>query len=184
MEADAAADCSGLWRDHSCQSPDGVVVVQWLAPTTVSVPIMQEILDKYVVLSRPARVPRRRASWRGRRWWVWKRDGGGTALKAVTDDALPPSLVGFGTVNAGRQSSQRRFKDGCWCSRSGRVNACCWGGLQVSEGEGYIFDTPMPGCVDRNATVLFVTGGLRTLYGNDSAGRGCGCSNGVRDRRN
>ena len=133
------------------RSPDGVVVVQWMAPTTITAPIMQEILDKYVVLSisRTLPTPAGIMAWQDV-VGVEARDGGGTALKAVTDDALPPSLVGFtAQINAAnRQSSQGASKAKLLVFESGKVNACAKGGLQVSfEGENYIFDTPMPGCV-------------------------------------
>lgn len=132
------------------KSPDGVVVVQWMAPTTITAPIMQEILDKYVVLnvSRTLPTPAGIMAWQDV-VGVEAHDASGAALKAVPDEALPPSLVGFtAQINAAnRQSSQGASKAKLLVFEAGNVNACTKGGLQISyEGELYTFDTPMPGC--------------------------------------
>ena len=130
---------------------EGRVVVSWVAASLMTAPTMQQLLDKYVVVS----IAHTRQGVGGTTTWddvegVQVTDGSGQPLKEVTGDAIPPSLVGFtATVDASlRQSSQARGKLHWGIYETGAINACQKGKLVVSyDGESYSFDTPMPGCV-------------------------------------
>jgi hypothetical protein len=129
---------------------EGRVIISWMASTLMTAPTMKQLVDKYVVLS----IVHTRQGIGGTTDWddvqgVQVTDGKGQALKELTGDAIPPSLVGVTAgIDAGmRQSTQGKGKAHWAIYESGPVNACQPGQLVVSyDGESYTFDTPMPGC--------------------------------------
>lgn len=129
---------------------DGRVTLQWLAPTTMATPVMQQLLDRYVVIS----IAHLRALPGGGTSWddvqgVQVLDAAGKPLTEIPPDAYAPALVGlFATTDAiVRQSTQGRGKTHWGVYEPGTVHACAPGKLQVVyDGETYSWDTPMPGC--------------------------------------
>jgi hypothetical protein len=129
---------------------DGRVIVQWVASTAMTGPTMQQLMDKYVVIS----VAHSRQGASGVTTYddiegVQVTDGQGNALKQVPDDQIPPSLVGmFATSDAiMRRNTQGTGKQRWSVYESGSVHPCGPGKLQVTyDGETYTWDTPLPGC--------------------------------------
>ena len=129
---------------------EGRVIVSWMAAPLVSGPTVQPLLDRYIVIS----IMHARSGAGGVVTWddiegVQVTDGNGQALKEVTADAIPPSLVGL-TASADasmRQSTQGKGKLHWGIYEAGAVNACRPGKLVLAyDGENYSWDTPMPGC--------------------------------------
>ena len=129
---------------------DGRVILQWLASSSISAPILQQLLDKYVLVS----IVHTRQAPGGLTVYddvegMQVTDGSGQALKPVPDDSIPPSLVGLiaSSDAALRQNTQGKGKSHWSVFEAGNVRACAPGKLQVTyEGETYSWDTPMPGC--------------------------------------
>ncbi|MBA2589455.1 MAG: hypothetical protein H0U98_12615 [Alphaproteobacteria bacterium] len=129
---------------------EGRVIVTWMAAPLVPAPTMQPLLDRYVVIS----IVHTRQGAGGAVTWddiegVQVTDGNGQALKEVTPDTIPPSLVGMtaSAEAAMRQSTQGKGKMHWGIYEAGAVNACRPGKLVVAyDGEQYSWDTPMPGC--------------------------------------
>ena len=129
---------------------EGRVVVSWMASSVIPSPALKPILEKYVVLS----IIHTRQGVGGPVTWdqvqgVQVSDGSGQALKEVSADAMPPTLVGMIAASDAtmRQSTQGNGKVywGVW--ESGSIAACQKGKLVVTyDGEAYSFDTPLPGC--------------------------------------
>jgi hypothetical protein len=129
---------------------EGRVIIQWLASTTNPSPVMQQVLDKYVVISivHSRMVPGGGTSW-DEVQGVAVTDSDGVALKEVPPDAVPPTLVGlFAQVDAMmRQSSQGKAKSHWGVYEAGNAHACAKGKLSLTyDGETYSWDTPLPGC--------------------------------------
>ena len=135
---------------HVKPNDGGRVTLQWVASSTNPSPMMQQLLDKYVVIS----IIHTRTAPGGMAVWddvqgVTVTDGDGNALKEVPQDAIPPALVGmFASADAMmRQSTQGKAKARWGVYETGNVHACIKGKLLVSyDGETYAWDTPMPGC--------------------------------------
>ncbi|MDB5734207.1 MAG: hypothetical protein JWN16_844 [Alphaproteobacteria bacterium] len=129
---------------------DGRVVMQWLASTTNSSAVMQQVLDKYVVISvvHSRTVPGGGTSWDDVQG-IAVTDSDGVALKEVPQDAVPPTLVGlFAQVDAMmRQGSQGKARTHWGVYEAGNAHACAKGKLSLTyDGETYTWDTPLPGC--------------------------------------
>ena len=129
---------------------DGRVTLQWLASTTMNTPVMQQLLDKYVVISiaHTRTLPGGGSSWDDVQG-VQVLDGDGKPLTEILPDAYAPALVGlFATTDAiVRQSTQGRGKARWGVYEPGTAHACAPGKLQVVyDGETYTWDTPLPGC--------------------------------------
>jgi hypothetical protein len=132
------------------KGPEGRVVVSWMASALLPAPTMQQLLDKYVLVSV---VHTRQAPGGGVTWddveGVQVSDASGTPLKEVPPDAVPPALVGITAAAeaAARQSTQGRSKLHWMVYEAGNVRACGPGKLQLTyDGETYSWDTPLPGC--------------------------------------
>jgi hypothetical protein len=132
------------------KGPDGRVVLSWMSSASMSSPVMQQLLDKYLVLS----VVHTRSGPGGTTSWdevqgVQVMDAGGAALKELSGDAIPPTLVGMiATVEAVMKQNSHGQANGHWSVYdAGAVHACGPGKLQVAYGgETYTWDTPLPGC--------------------------------------
>ena len=129
---------------------EGRVAVNWVASPAISGAVLQQAMDKYVLIS----IAHTRVAPGGVTSWddvqgVQVTDGANQSLKEVTGDAIPPTLVGFiASADAlARQATQGRSKVHWGVYEAGNVNACQPGALRVSyDGETYSFDTPIPGC--------------------------------------
>ena len=145
--AQTAADYTLI--NHN-KGTEGRVTLQWLASTTMSTPVMAQLLDKYVVISiaHVRTVPGGASSWDDVQG-VQVLDASGKALTEIPQDSYPPSLVGlFATTDAiVRQNTQGKGKTHWGVYEPGSVHACAPGKLQVVyDGETYTWDTPLPGC--------------------------------------
>ena len=129
---------------------EGRVLVSWMASPVIPSPALKPILDKYVVLS----IMHTRQAVGGPVTWdevqgVQVSDGNGQALKEVTADAMPPTLVGMIAASDAtmRQSTQGKGKVYWSVWEAGPIAGCQKGRLVVTyDGEAYSFDTPLPGC--------------------------------------
>jgi hypothetical protein len=130
--------------------PGDNVLIAWMASPLVVVPTIKPLLDKYVVLSiaHTRKAPDGTTSWDDVQG-VHVSDAAGQALKEVTPDQIPPTLVGMiATAEATmRQTTQGKAKVYWSVWEAGPVNACQRGKLVVNyNGESYSYDTPVPGC--------------------------------------
>jgi len=129
---------------------EGRVVVSWMASSVIPSPALKPILDKYIVLS----IVHTRQAVGGPVTWdevqgVQVSDGNGQALKEVSADAMPPTLVGVIAASdvTLRQSTLGKGKVYWSVWEAGSVGSCQKGKLVVTyDGEAYSFDTPLPGC--------------------------------------
>jgi hypothetical protein len=129
---------------------EGRVIISWMAAPLMTAPTMKQLLDRYVLIS----IVHTRPGLGGTVTWddiegVQVTDGSGQALKEVTGDAIPPSLVGLTASSDAsmRQSTQGKGKIHWGIYEAGPINACQPGKLVVAyDGESYTFDTPIPGC--------------------------------------
>jgi hypothetical protein len=132
------------------KGPEGRVIVQWMSSAGMSTPTMQQLLEKYVVITvaHSRTLPTGGTSWDDIQG-VTVTDAAGTPLKELTEDTYPPSLVGiFASSDAQlRQSTQGKGKNHWGVYEAGSVAACGKGGLRLTyDGETYTWDTPLPGC--------------------------------------
>ena len=129
---------------------EGRVIVSWMASAVIPSPALKPILDKYVVLS----IMHTRQAAGGPLTWddiqgVQVSDGNGQALKEVSADAMPPTLVGMIAASDATMRQSTLGKGRVYWSvwESGSIAACQKGRLVVTyDGEAYSFDTPLPGC--------------------------------------
>ena len=131
--------------------PGGETIgIGWLASPLAAQPTVKPLLDKYIVVS----VVHTRRQADGTTVWddvhgVQIKDGAGNALKEVSADMMPPTLIGMIATSEAtlRQNSQGKGKLYWSVWEAGSVNACQRGKLIVSyNGEDYSFDTPLPTC--------------------------------------
>jgi len=135
---------------HNRDGTQGRVTVSWVASPAINGAMLQQVLDKYVVIS----VVHAYTEPDGSTNWdeiagVQVTDGANRPLKEVAPDAIPPVLAGF-TASASasvRQSTQGKGKIHWAVYEAGSITACQPGKLLVTyDGETYSFDTPIPGC--------------------------------------
>ena len=135
---------------HNRGGTQGRVTISWVASPAMNGAMLQQILDKYVVIS----VVHAYSEPDGSTNWdeisgVQVTDSANRPLKEVAPDAIPPVLAGFiASASASlRQSTQGKGKIHWAIYEAGSITPCQSGKLQVTyDGETYGFDTPLPGC--------------------------------------
>jgi hypothetical protein len=132
-----------------------IVSLKWfvppVAPDSQNAQNLQALLDKYVVIgavhahTQPGGIMTFDAI-----DTLPVNDGGGTPLKALTGDDIPPTLAGYiVTLQGSLRQSMGATGLGIhvFAYDGGNVHACQKGGMSISfAGEVYTYDTPVPGC--------------------------------------